>query len=139
MVRWYMSRHGESVLAEWPGLLARLAQGPADVALIFQADRAAGLLAWRPDAPGTAELLADHAIVARHRDPASRTEFAYGADGPLRAGGIVHIWAVTDAKPQVKRLRAAGYRRAEKTAPLTPGHDGLVRLERPIIGGRFID
>jgi hypothetical protein len=131
MVRWYLSRHGETVFADWPGLLARLAQGPADVALLFEADRAAGLLAWRPGARGSAELLADHLVVARHRDPARLKAFAYGTDGPLGCDGIVQIWLVADAKQQVKRLQAEGYRPAGP-ALRGPGHDGVIRLERSI-------
>ncbi|MDR1442460.1 MAG: hypothetical protein LBJ02_08780 [Bifidobacteriaceae bacterium] len=127
IVRWYMSRHGESVLAEFPGLLARLAKGPAEVALIFKGDRAVALLAWRPDLDGTVELLADHAAPARGTDQRRLVDFIYGPDGPLATAGTTLAWGVAEAKSQTRRLRQLGYRSRTGAAIGT-----LTRLERPV-------
>jgi hypothetical protein len=106
VLRWFMSRHGEAVLGEFPGLLARLAQGAAAVALVFEADRAVGLVAWRATGQAEAELLADSITAAAA--PQAMAAFVYGPAGPLAAAGISRVWAVAESKPQSRRLRAAG-------------------------------
>jgi hypothetical protein len=130
--RWYMSRHGDTVLANWPGLLARLTQGPAAVAVIFQADRAVGMLAWRAGTGGVAELLAEHGIGGRHTDPGRIVAFVYGPDGPLRAAQVNEIWTLADTKAQVKRLKQAGYSLTKPILGLFGRRDGPLRLERQV-------
>jgi hypothetical protein len=138
VLRWYLTRHGEAVAAEFPGLLARLAQGPAAVALVFAGDRAVALVAWRPDPPpaatdppelDTAELLADYAPAVRGLAPERLAGFVYGPDGPLAAAGVGMVWTLAEAKRQIAGLRQAGYvidRQAQLARP------ALVRLNRPI-------
>jgi hypothetical protein len=128
--RWHMARHGDAVLTEFPGLLARLAQGPAGVALIFEGDRAVGLVAWRPERgeEGAAELLAHHAS-GPGLDQARLAAFVHGPNGPLAADGITRLWAVAEVKHQVKRLREAGYGIDGQAQPARPA---LTRLHRPV-------
>jgi hypothetical protein len=122
--RWFMTRHGDQVMVEAPGLLARLAAGGCRVALVFRADRAAALLAWTSAGPGEAEILAAYAVDPR----ATPWDFAFGPAGPLAADGVRRVWTYTDRSAQAKQLRRDGF----KATPSRLGGRGTARLERAI-------
>jgi hypothetical protein len=106
MVRWFMSRHGEEVLALSPGLLARLAQGGAEVALVFSGDSARALVAWKASAPSQAEILACWAVGSAVPDPGG---YVFGPDGPLAAAGVRLAWALEDSSGMADYLVKAGF------------------------------
>jgi hypothetical protein len=146
VVRWFLSRHGEAVLNDAPALMARLAQGRADVALVFCDDRVAGLVAWTRDAvpasattfglpvgpstaEGAAEVLAVYSTDSSHPLPPA---FVYGPDGPFKAAGIDQVWTLAGGSAEVKRWRAAGFTPDPAGAAQ---RDSVVRLTRSVEAG----
>jgi hypothetical protein len=124
--RWFMSRHGDAVMDQNPGLLARLAQGAGacEVALVFRGDRLAAFAAWLDTAPAEAEILSVYATDPRV-DP---WEFVFGPEGPFAAAGVRRVWLFADRQSQARDLRKQGFRRASgEHAPRA-----ATRLERQI-------
>jgi hypothetical protein len=111
VVRWFLSRHGEALFSQAPGLLTRMAQGRADVALLFNGDTVVGLTAWSPGNDGSAEILADYATTADAADAAvTPGAFVYGPDGPLQAAGIVSVWVPANVESGAKSWLARGFK-----------------------------
>ncbi|MDR2454032.1 MAG: hypothetical protein LBD51_05715 [Bifidobacteriaceae bacterium] len=126
MLRWFMSRHGDAVIAEHPGLLARLAGGPCEVALVFRGDRVAALAAWGAFGPGEAELVAAYSTDPR----VEPWEFLFGAAGPLAGAGLARVWLWTDRPAQAKRWRGRGFAAAPGPGAERGAARGAQRLGR---------
>jgi hypothetical protein len=119
-----MSRHGGQVLAQFPGLLARLASEPCEVALVFSGDRVVALAAWTATGPGQAELLGAYCASLRLAPWA----FLFGPQGPIAAAGVERLWLLADGPAQAKDLRRQGF----QPTPAGPAAPGAARLERRI-------
>ncbi|MDR2253029.1 MAG: hypothetical protein LBD97_04085 [Bifidobacteriaceae bacterium] len=123
ILRWFMSRHGDGVMAASPGLLARLAAGGGDVALVFRGDRVAAFAAWTATGAGEAELLAAYSTDFRVPPWA----FLFGENGPFAAAGVGRVWLYADRPAQARGLREQGFVELGGKAGR-----GSVRLERVI-------
>jgi hypothetical protein len=127
MLCWFMSRHGDEVMAEFPGLLARLAAGPCSVALIFRGDRVAAFAAWTDGDAAEAELLAIYSTDVRMPP----WDFIFGDAGPFAAVGLDRVWLYTDRSAQARELRRHGFTKARSLFAAR----GTARLVKQIGGG----
>jgi len=108
-VDWFAGLYGDDLATFYPSFTpSRDAPGPpVTTVILFHADRAIGLVAWRPAAVGTATLLADY-VIPPYRDYAPGG-YVYSAAGPLRQAGFWSV-QIDHATPTIDAyLRRLGF------------------------------